>query len=110
MPNHVHVLIETLPDWPLSGVVQAWKSVTAKRINRALERTGIVWQTDYFDRYVRDDFHLAAMCEYIRENPVKAGLVQDAREWGFSSASRSKDNKADGASALRKGGPWPTYL
>lgn len=43
---------------------------------------------DYFDRYIRDDLHLAAVIAYIHGNPVKAGLVQDERDWSHSSASR----------------------
>ena len=44
---------------------------------------------DYFDRFIRDDLHLAAVIEYIHGNPVKAGLVDDERVWRYSSARRS---------------------
>lgn len=86
MPNHVHVLVETRESYPLSRVVQGWKSFTARLINRHLGRTGTVWMRDYFDRYVRDDHHLAAVVAYIHNNPVKAGLVQNECEWQHSSA------------------------
>lgn len=86
MPNHVHVLIETRDDWPVPGLVQGWKSFTAKAINRHLGRTGAVWMLDYFDRFIRDDHHLAAVITYIHGNPVKAGLVPEEREWPYSSA------------------------
>lgn len=87
MPNHVHVLVETQEGWPLSGILHGWKSFTAKAINRRLGRTGPVWMRDYFDRYIRDDRHLAAATAYIHGNPVKAALVQDQSEWPYSSAS-----------------------
>ena len=87
MPNHVHVLAETQEGWPLSGILHGWKSFTAKAINRRLGRTGPVWMRDYFDRYIRDDRHLAAVIAYIHGNPVKAGLVQDQSVWPYSSAS-----------------------
>lgn len=86
MPNHVHVLIETREGSPLPGVLHSWKSFTAKLINQRLGRIGTVWMPDYFDRYVRDDDHLAAVIAYIHANPVKAGVVQDEREWPHSSA------------------------
>jgi len=86
MPNHVHVLIETREGSSLSGVLHGWKSFTAKTINRCLGRTGTVWMRDYFDRYIRDDHHLAAIIAYIHANPVKAGLVQNEWEWPHSSA------------------------
>ena len=36
MPNHVHLLIETEPGFPLPGVVQSWKGFTATRRSSAL--------------------------------------------------------------------------
>ncbi len=89
MPNHVHVLIETLPGHPLSDVVHSWKSYTSKEINRLLNRSGRLWMPDYFDRFIRDEEHLAAEVEYIESNPVKAGLVQRPDQWPFSSAGAS---------------------
>jgi putative transposase len=86
MPNHVHVLIETQDGHPLPKVVQSWKSFTARLINRHLGRTGTVWMRDYFDRYIRDDRHLAAVVAYIHANPVKAGLTASERDWPHSSA------------------------
>ncbi|WP_231561520.1 REP-associated tyrosine transposase [Nitrosococcus oceani] len=86
MPNHFHVIIETLPDHPVSGIIHSWKSYSAKQINRRLGRAGTVWQREYFDRYIRDGHHLAAATGYIHQNPVKAGLCQAAALWPFSSA------------------------
>jgi adenine-specific DNA methylase/REP element-mobilizing transposase RayT len=86
MPNHVHVLIETLPGYPPGDVVRSWKTFTAREANQLLDRTGSFWMVDYFDRYVRDERHLAAVRAYIRENPVKAGLCATAEEWRWGSA------------------------
>ncbi|MDO8890487.1 MAG: transposase [Sulfurimicrobium sp.] len=88
IPNHVHVLIETRAGSPLPEVLHSWKSFTAKAINRHLGRTGAVWMRDYFDRFIRDDPHLAAVIAYIHGNPVKAGLVQNEQDWPHSSARR----------------------
>ena len=89
MPNHVHGLIETGEGSPLSGVLHSWKSFTAKAINLHLNRSGTVWMLDYFDRYIRDDHHLAATIAYIQANPVKAGLVKNEGERFYSSARLS---------------------
>ena len=99
MPNHVHALIETLPGFPLDGVIHSWKSFTAKRANRLLGRTGVFWMGDYFDRYVRDEKHLCAVMQYMEENPVKAGLVRFAREWRWLGGCLQKDG-AGGTPAL----------
>ena len=79
------MLIETLPGFALSDVVQSWKSFTAKKANRVLKRSGRLWVEDYFDRYVRDEIHLSAAMSYIERNPVDAGLVRRAQEWRWGS-------------------------
>ena len=89
MPNHLHVLIQTRENWPLSTIMHSWKSFTANAINRHLGRNSAIWMADYFDRFIRDDLHLAAVIEYIHGNPVKAGLTDDEGAWRHSSASRS---------------------
>jgi putative transposase len=35
---------------------------------------------------MRDEAHLAATVAYIENNPVRAGLCDDAAQWPFSSA------------------------
>src|SRR5262249_35029177 len=55
MPNHVHVLIETLPGYPLDKVLHSWKSFTAQKANKLLARNGPFWARDYYDRYIRDE-------------------------------------------------------
>ena len=77
MPNHVHVLIQTLGEQSLARIVHSWKSYTAHRANEILGRSGTFWQREYFDRIVRDEEDLRRTIEYVIENPVKAGL----RDW-----------------------------
>ena len=88
MPNHVHVVFEQMAGHLLGDVVQAWKSISAHRINKALRRSGVLWRREYFDRYMRDDGHLIATIKYVEGNPVKAGLTQEPGEWPYSSATR----------------------
>lgn len=86
MPNHVHVLVETLAGHRLGDFVHSWKSFTAKEANRVLDRTGPLWQEEYFDRYIRDADHLRDARRYIEQNPVAARLVARAEDWAFGSA------------------------
>ncbi len=93
MPNHVHVLMEQKSGWPLGKVVQSWKRHTARRIRCLEMEQGMtcsesLWQRDYWDRYMRDDRHLAATLRYIEQNPVAAGLVKEASQWPWGSARR----------------------
>jgi len=74
MPNHAHVLASLHPQTRLEDEVGAWKSVSARGINRHLGRRGTLWQEDYFDRLVRDARHFGNCVRYIRRNPEKAHL------------------------------------
>jgi REP element-mobilizing transposase RayT len=88
MPNHVHVLFRPLGEHRLPDILQSWKSFTAKAINKALGRTGSVWQEDYWDRLIRNERHLHAVQRYIAGNPAKAGLRE--REWSGRFLQRSE--------------------
>jgi REP element-mobilizing transposase RayT len=86
MPNHVHVLLETFPGYPLDRVLHSWKSFTSQVANKLLARNGPFWAREYYDRYIRDDQHFTQTVSYIEQNPVKVGFVKDAKEWAFGSA------------------------
>lgn len=86
MPNHVHLLIEPIADNSLSGILQGMKSVSAHEANKLLGREGVFWQSESYDHLIRDDADRARCVEYIAQNPVKAGLAEDAGKFQFSSA------------------------
>jgi REP element-mobilizing transposase RayT len=79
MPNHVHVMIEQIDR--LGAILHSWKSFTANRINALRGVRGKVWAREYYDRFIRDAAHFENAVAYIRNNPVKAGLVQNAEDW-----------------------------
>ena len=57
-------------------VVSNFKENTAKR-------TGITWQRDFFDHRLRDQKALQLKADYIRQNPVRAGLITTANAWPY---------------------------
>ena len=86
MPNHVHLLLTPLrnPDgwpYPLVDILQCLKSATAHRINKLLYRSGPVWQDESLDHVLRSDESLHEKCEYIRQNPVRRGLVKRPEDY-----------------------------
>jgi REP element-mobilizing transposase RayT len=74
MPNHVHVLFVPAPEYTLEQIVKSWKTFSARKINSILQRSGALWQRDYFDRLIRDAKHFGNCVRYIRRNPVKANV------------------------------------
>jgi REP element-mobilizing transposase RayT len=86
MPDHVHLLICPLRNekgwpFPLVDILQCMKGATAHRINALLHRSGPVWEEESFDHVLRSDESLKEKCEYIRQNPVRAGLVQKPEDY-----------------------------
>ncbi len=86
MANHVHVLL--LPLIPPSALLKSLKGHTAREANRLLGRIGEpFWQRESYDHCVRDSLEFARIAAYIENNPVKAGLVQRAEDYEWSSAT-----------------------
>jgi REP element-mobilizing transposase RayT len=81
MPNHVHLLArarepsETGEPLNLGAFVNALKGRTSRELNALMGRKGRFWQPDWFDRWCRSPAEVKRFEEYIRLNPVKAGLA-----------------------------------
>ena len=83
MPNHHHVVVEATLDH-LSRGMHALNGRHATRFNRRHGRTGHLLQERFDARLVEADEYLEAVCRYVLENPVRAGLVQHALDWPWS--------------------------
>lgn len=70
----------------LKRLLHSLKSYTAHEANKILDRDGKFGIDDYFDRYTRNEKHFYKTIEYIKNNPVKAGLCEKPSDWPFSSA------------------------
>jgi putative transposase len=88
MPDHVHMIFTPYEGWSLSEILKRVKGNSSRLINLAIGRRGPLWQDESFDRIVRESEDLQKKCEYVAENPVRAGLcttVDDYpwvwREW-----------------------------
>jgi REP element-mobilizing transposase RayT len=88
MPNHVHAVFAPLTqgDLPesLSSIMHSLKRNTARRANLVLERSGAFWEHENFDHYIRDRAEWKRVVKYVLENPVKAGLVKNWKEWPWN--------------------------
>lgn len=75
MPNHVHVLMEPLGANLLSKLLKGIKGASARFVNQRLARSGSFWMDESYDHIVRSEKEYQHFIRYIRENPVKAGLL-----------------------------------
>ena len=88
MPDHVHFFVAPVGDRAvtLGGAVGPWKTWTSHALRRALKLEGAVWERQFFDHLLRSDESRAEKWHYVRENPVRAGLVTDASAWPYAGA------------------------
>lgn len=84
MTNHYHLLIET-PDANLSKGMRYLNGVYTQRFNRKHSRVGHVFQGRYKAILVDKNEYLQELSRYIVLNPVRAGMVEGAENWGWSS-------------------------
>jgi tRNA threonylcarbamoyl adenosine modification protein (Sua5/YciO/YrdC/YwlC family) len=110
MPNHVHAIVRPKGKHALSEILHSWKSFTAQRANRLLNREGKFWQPESYDHLIRNEQDLRNQVRYVLENPKKVGLKSwpwvDARAVGRELVDYRQD--AD-ATIVRAPGQLPTH-
>ncbi|MBL7827651.1 MAG: transposase [Saprospiraceae bacterium] len=97
MANHVHLLMdfsvqfdefEILKKPPyrnLDYVMFRIKGASARKANQILGRKNVhFWQPEYHNRYIRNRQHLFSALNYIKQNPVKAGIVNHWKAHPFT--------------------------
>ena len=86
MPDHAHFFLRPFRNEakPLSEMIGLWKEWTAKRLLHALGQPAPLWQPEFFDHVVRSKKALLGKWAYVRENPVRAGLVARAEDWPYA--------------------------
>ena len=85
MPDHVHLVVSPSDGCDILAFVGQWKNL----VQRELWRCGVggtVWQPGFWDRFLRTKQAIHEAILYVHANPVRAGLVVDARMYAFSSA------------------------
>jgi hypothetical protein len=65
-------------------IMKSLKGYTAWECNRVLQRKGTFWQAESYDHIVRDAGEFQRVVNYVLNNPVKAGLVKDWRDWKWN--------------------------
>jgi putative transposase len=86
MPDHFHVLLTVKADTTVERAVQFIKGGFAFRAGKELGLKAPIWQRGFSEVRVLNARAASGICEYIRDNPVVAGMVQRASDYPYSSA------------------------
>lgn len=106
MPNHWHLVLRPDEDGEMGRLLR-WVTATHTQRYHAHYHTsgqGHVYQARFKSFPVADDDHFLIVCRYVERNPLRAGLVERAEDWQFSSLWRWTQ-KAEPLPRLLS--PWP---
>jgi putative transposase len=96
MRNHVHLVLETTEKG--GGLSQIMKGINlsyAQHFKNRYRHTGHFWQDRYKSILISKDDYLLACGSYVELNPVRAGIAQDPRDYGWSSYNAYAYGKKD---------------
>ena len=82
MPDHIHCFIRIGRDGRIGLAVKALKRSITKVVH-STQADVRVWQEGFFDHVLRSAESYSEKWEYVRANPVRAGLVKHVEEWPF---------------------------
>ncbi len=105
MPDHIHLIIWPCGKSTISDIMRDYKTFTSKRIIRQAKVEGIgewvaafrqagqetgrstnkVWQDSYWDVNIYTERFLRQKLNYVHRNPVRAGLVEQPKDYVYSS-------------------------
>jgi putative transposase len=85
MADHIHLLLTPAIEISLERAMQFIKGGYSYRL-RKMEKIQ-VWQESFTNHRIRGAEDYVRHCEYVRMNPVRAGLVRDEEAYLFSSAN-----------------------
>ena len=83
MPDHLHLFCAPAENLarPVNQWVRFWKTLASRRWPRPDEQP--IWQLDFWDTQLRCGTHYDEKWEYVRQNPVRGGLVSEPDAWPY---------------------------
>jgi putative transposase len=80
MPDHIHLFVRLGRDHQLNDFIRLLKQTLTKELRR-LGVQDDIWQPGFFDHLLRSSESYYEKWNYVRENPVRAGLVGMPADW-----------------------------
>ncbi len=85
MENHVHLMLRTGQNHPISKLVQWLHTSYTVCFNKRYERVGHLFQGRFKSQLVEVDTYCLELSRYIHLNPVRAHLVMAPEQYRWSS-------------------------
>ena len=85
MTNHVHLILVPSAEDSLHKLLKCVHTKYSLQINKRQDWTGHLWQSRFYSSPL-DEHYLRTAVRYVELNPVRAGMVQSAELYPWSSA------------------------
>jgi putative transposase len=85
MPNHFHLVVWPHADGDLSRWMHWLSNAHVRRYHQHYHTSGHVWQGRFKAFPIEQDDHLLTVLRYVERNALRAGLVDRAERWPWSS-------------------------
>lgn len=86
MPNHYHLLFEIEVPEDISKLMAGLNRAYTHYYHKTYLTYGFLWQGRFKLQPVQKEKYLIACGRYIERNPIRAGIVQEAPDYPYSSA------------------------
>ena len=113
MDNHVHVILVPQKKTDLTKAIGETHKEYTRMINFRYGWRGYLWE-GRFKSFILDEKYLYAAVRYVERNPVRAGIVETAGDYQWSSARshirKRLDNLLSDFYLLNEIADWEQYL
>jgi REP element-mobilizing transposase RayT len=95
MPDHIHLFASLEVD---RIRLSAWVGSLKNSVSKALREQGEPsphWQKGFFDHVMRGSESYSEKWDYVRANPVRAGLVARADDWPYAGEVHALEYRKD---------------
>ena len=91
MPDHIHCFVRMSGESSLGEWVKVLKQTLGKTLktlghtpaNLPGQSLSSYWQPGFFDHLMRHSESYSEKCDYVYQNPVRAGLVANPEDWPY---------------------------
>lgn len=89
MPDHAHFLLRgTIDSADVLNAMKVFKLKSGYWLSQ--HHSSIHWQKDFYDHVIRKEDDVPKHIRYILYNPVRAGLVEDWKNYPFKGSTSHK--------------------
>ncbi len=86
MHTHFHLVVGIERLQLFSQALQQIKWKYTRQYNGKYQRWGPLWRERFKSMLIEDERYMHACGQYVEQNPLKAGIVEQERDWEYSSA------------------------